>query len=256
MNPWWTARVPTLVLLRHGQSAWNATNQFTGWVDCGLTPQGIDEAVAGGVLLAKAGILPDVLHTSLQDRAIHSAELALRAIDRSWIPVHRSWRLNERHYGDLTGLDKAATREKFGDEQLHAWRRGYDTPPPPIADDNPHNPNDDPRYADLDEVPRTECLADVVERLGPWWEESAAPDLNAGRTVLVTAHGNSLRALCKLLDGISDDDIADLNLPTGTPIVYELGDDLRPVDAKPVLERSLDPETARAAAEAVARQAG
>jgi len=177
-------------------------------------------------------------------------------MDRSWIPVHRSWRLNERHYGDLTGLDKAATREKFGDEQLHAWRRSYDTPPPPVADDNPHNPNDDPRYADLDEVPRTECLADVVERLDPWWTDSAVPDLNAGRTVLVAAHGNSLRALCKLLDGISDDDIADLNLPTGTPLVYELGDGLRPVEARPVLERSLDPEAARAAAEAVARQAG
>ena len=248
--------MPTLILFRHGQSEWNASNQFTGWVDCGLTDQGIAEAVAGGVLLAEAGILPDVVHTSVLDRAVHSAELALRVMDRSWIPVHRSWRLNERHYGDLTGLDKAATREKFGDEQLHAWRRSYDTPPPPVADDNPHNPNDDPRYADLDEVPRTECLADVVERLDPWWTDSAVPDLNAGRTVLVAAHGNSLRALCKLLDGISEDDIADLNLPTGTPLVYELGDDLHPVEAKPVLERSLDPEAARAAAEAVARQAG
>lgn len=246
----------TLILLRHGQSEWNAGNQFTGWVDCDLTDQGIAEAVAGGVRLADAGILPDVLHTSLQVRAIHTAELALRRMGRSWIPVHRTWRLNERHYGDLTGLDKAATRERFGDEQFHAWRRGYDTPPPPIADDNPHNPNGDPRYADLDEVPLTECLADVVERLGPWWNGSAVPDLDAGRTVLVVAHGNSLRALCKLLDDISDDDIADLNLPTGTPIVYELDADLRPLEQKPVLERSLDPEAARAAAEAVARQAG
>lgn len=248
--------MPTLIVLRHGQSVWNATNQFTGWVDSDLTDQGVDEAVAGGRMLADAGILPDALHTSLLVRAIHTAELALREMGRSWIPVNRSWRLNERHYGDLTGLDKAATRERFGDEQLHAWRRGYDTPPPPIADDNPHNPNADPRYAGLDAVPRTECLADVVERLGPWWEEAAVPDLTAGRTVLVAAHGNSLRALCKLLDGISDEDIADLNLPTGTPLVYELDDDLRPVDQKPVLERSLDPEAARAAAEAVARQAG
>ena len=248
--------MPTLILLRHGQSEWNASNRFTGWVDCGLTDQGIAEAEAGGTLLADAGILPDVLHTSVLDRAIHTAELALRRMGRSWIHVHRSWRLNERHYGDLTGLDKAATRERYGDEQLHAWRRGYDTPPPPITGDNPHNPNDDPRYADLDGVPLTECLADVVERLGPWWTESAVPDLNAVRTVLVAAHGNSLRALCKLLDDISDDDIAGLNLPTGTPLVYELGDDLHPVEAKPVLERSLDPEAARAAAEAVARQAG
>jgi len=247
--------MPTLILLRHGQSEWNATNQFTGWYDCDLTAQGEAEARDGGRLLSEAGILPDVVHTSLQTRAIRTAELALATLGRSWIPVRRHWRLNERHYGDLTGLDKAATREKHGDEQLQAWRRGYATPPPPIADDNPFNPNDDIRYADID-PPRAECLADVVARMRPYWDEAISPDLRAGHVVLVAAHGNSLRAMCKELDGISDDDIVELNIPTGTPLRYELDDDLRPVDDRPVLERSLDPEAARAAAEAVARQAG
>ena len=247
--------MPTLILLRHGQSEWNATNQFTGWYDCDLTTQGEAEARDGGRLLSEAGILPDVVHTSLQTRAIRTAELALATLGRSWIPVRRHWRLNERHYGDLTGLDKAATREKHGDEQLQAWRRGYATPPPPIADDNPFNPNDDVRYTDID-PPRAECLADVVARMRPYWDEAIAPDLRAGHVVLVAAHGNSLRAMCKELEGISDDDIVKLNIPTGTPLRYELDDDLRPVDDRPVLERSLDPEAARAAAEAVARQAG
>lgn len=247
--------MPTLILLRHGQSEWNATNQFTGWYDCDLTELGTAEARSGALLLAAAGISPDVVHTSLQVRAIHTANLALEALGRSWIPVRRDWRLNERHYGDLTGLDKAATREKYGSEQLQAWRRGYATPPPPITVDNPFNPNNDARYADID-PPLAECLADVVDRMLPYWEEAIAPDLHTGHVVLVAAHGNSLRAMCKFLDGISDDAIANLNIPTGTPLVYELDDDLCPVEAKPVLERSLDPAAAASAAADVAAQAG
>ena len=247
--------MPTLILLRHGQSEWNATNQFTGWHDCDLTDLGKTEARSGALLLTAADIAPDVVHTSLQVRAIHTANLALEALGRSWIPVRRDWRLNERHYGDLTGLDKAATREKYGAEQLQAWRRGYATPPPPITAENPFNPNDDIRYADIN-PPLAECLADVVDRILPYWDEAIAPDLRAGHVVLVAAHGNSLRAMCKFLDGISDDDIADLNIPTGTPLVYDLDDDLRPVEAKPVLERSLDPAAAAVAAAAVAEQAG
>ena len=247
--------MPTLILLRHGQSTWNATNQFTGWYDCDLTPQGEAEAQAGARLLADAGLLPDVVHTSLQVRAIRTAELALAELGRSWIPVRRDWRLNERHYGDLTGLNKTETRERHGAEQLQAWRRSYATAPPPISDDNPFNPNDDVRYTSI-EPPLAECLADVVARILPYWDDAIAPDLQAGRTVLVTAHGNSLRALCKELDDISDNDITELNIPTGTPIRYELGDNHKPVEAKAVLERSLDPEAARDAAETVARQAG
>ena len=247
--------MPTLILLRHGQSTWNATNQFTGWYDCDLTPQGETEAQGGARLLADAGLLPDVVHTSLQVRAIRTAELALAELGRSWIPVRRDWRLNERHYGDLTGLNKTETRERHGAEQLQAWRRSYDTAPPPISDDNPFNPNDDVRYASI-EPPLAECLADVVARILPYWDNAIAPDLQAGRTVLVTAHGNSLRALCKELDDISDNDITELNIPTGTPIRYELSENLKPVEAKAVLERSLDPEAARDAAETVARQAG
>jgi len=246
----------TLILLRHGQSEWNATNQFTGWYDSGLTEQGVNEALAGADLLEQANILPDVVYTSLQTRAIRTAELTLGALNRSWIPVKRSWRLNERHYGDLTGLNKAETGEKFGQEQLQAWRRGYHTPPPPIADHNPYNPNHDPRYAHLDYIPLTECLADVVERMLPYWESDLLPDLQTGRTVLVAAHGNSLRALCKYLDHISDQDIAELNIPTGTPLVYQLDPQGKPLEVKPVLQRSLDPAAAQVAAEAVARQAG
>ena len=247
--------MPTLILLRHGQSTWNATNQFTGWYDCDLTPQGETEAQGGARLLADAGLLPDVVHTSLQVRAIRTAELALAELGRSWIPVRRDWRLNERHYGDLTGLNKTETRERHGAEQLQAWRRSYATAPPPISDDNPFNPNDDVRYASI-EPPLAECLADVVARILPYWDNAIAPDLQAGRTVLVTAHGNSLRALCKELDDISDNDITELNIPTGTPIRYELSENLKPVEAKAVLERSLDPEAALDAAETVARQAG
>ena len=247
----------TLILLRHGQSEWNLSNQFTGWYDCDLTDQGVREALGAAELLSGAGLAPDVVHTSLQRRAVRTATLCLEAMGRSWIPVRRSWRLNERHYGDLTGLDKAATRERHGDEQLDRWRRSYDTPPPPIQPDNPWNPNDDERYADLppELIPSSECLADVVERMLPWWYDAIVPDLRAGRQVLVAAHGNSLRALCKHLNRIPDDAIASLNIPTGMPLVYTLGPDMAPDDDRPPLARALDPEAAAAAAAAVRDQA-
>ncbi len=248
----------TLVLLRHGQSVWNLENLFTGWYDADLTEQGETEARTGGELLLEKGVLPDVCHTSLQTRAIRTAELALRACDRLWIPVRRHWRLNERHYGDLTGRDKAQTAEKFGDDQVHIWRRSYDVPPPPIADDNEFNPNGDPRYAHVPPElrPESECLKDVVERMLPYWFDAIIPDLADGHTVLVAAHGNSLRALVKHLNDISDDEIPGLNIPTGQPLVYELGDDFRPLDDKPVEQRYLaDPDEVAAAARAVADQA-
>jgi 2,3-bisphosphoglycerate-dependent phosphoglycerate mutase len=247
-----------LVLLRHGESEWNQLNLFTGWWDAPLTPLGESQAVEAGRLMAEHGLAPDIVHTSLQTRAIHTTELALRRMGRSWIPVRRDWRLNERHYGDLTGKDKAETAAQFGADQVKVWRRSYDIPPPAITASNPHNPNGDERYAQVPEgqVPLTECLKDVVARLAPYWGEVLAPDLRAGRTVLVGAHGNSLRALVKQLDDISDDDIVELNIPTGEPLVYELGDDLRPVEQRPVDERYLrSPEEIRAAAAAVARQA-
>lgn len=249
----------TLILLRHGQSEWNKSNQFTGWWDADLTDTGEAEAAAAAPVLVEAGLLPDVVHTSLQTRAIRTAELTLHGMGRSWIPVKRHWRLNERHYGDLTGLDKAETRDKHGDEQLMAWRRGYDTPPPPVRDDNPFNPNNDPRYAHLppEILPRAECLADVVERMLPYWYDAILPDLQGGLTVLVAAHGNSLRALVKHLNDISDDDIPSLNIPTGMPLRYDIDADGQPVDDLPVDQRYVgDPEAAKAAAEAVARQAG
>ncbi|MCY3967538.1 MAG: 2,3-diphosphoglycerate-dependent phosphoglycerate mutase [bacterium] len=247
-----------LILLRHGQSQWNASNQFTGWYDCDLTPQGEAEAQRTAQWLTQANVLPDVVHTSLQTRAIRTAELALAQLGRSWIPAKRHWRLNERHYGNLTGLDKANTRQKYGDEQLLAWRRGYRTPPPPIADDNPWNPNFDARYANLtpDQIPQSECLADVVARLMPYWYDAIVPDLQAGHTVMVSAHGNSLRALAMHLDQIPEDEIAGLNIPTGMPLVYELSQQMMPLEAKATLERSLDPVAATKAAEAVAKQAG
>lgn len=242
----------TLVLLRHGESEWNAKNLFTGWVDVALTEKGRGEAVRGGELLHEAGVLPDVVHTSLQRRAINTAALALDAADRHWIPVKRSWRLNERHYGALQGQDKKQTLEEFGEEQFMLWRRSFDVPPPPLADDSDYSQADDPRYAGLgEELPRTECLKDVIARFLPYWEGEIVPDLREGRTVLVAAHGNSLRALVKHLDQIGDDDIAGLNIPTGMPLVYRLDDELRPTVAG---GEYLDPEAAAAAAAAVANQ--
>jgi 2,3-bisphosphoglycerate-dependent phosphoglycerate mutase len=250
--------MPTLILMRHGESEWNVANLFTGWVDTDLSERGRDEARAGGRALADQGVLPDVVHTSLLVRAIRTAQLALDELERLWIPVRRSWRLNERHYGGLTGLDKKATAERYGDEQVHVWRRSYDTPPPPMAADSPWSVAQDPRYAALapDVVPVTECLADVVTRMLPYWYDAIVTDLRAGATVLVAAHGNSLRAMVKHLDGISDEDIPGLNLPTGIPLLYELGDDLRPCRDLHPLDRVVgDPEAARAAASAVADQA-
>ncbi len=249
----------TLVLLRHGESEWNLKNLFTGWYDCDLSPKGEAEAAAGGRLLLEHGVLPDVLHTSVLLRAIRTAELALGELGRSWIPVRRHWRLNERHYGDLQGLNKAETAERHGAEQVKIWRRSYDVPPPPLAADDERSLRNDPRYADLppEIVPDTECLADVVERMLPYWYDAIVPDLVTYPVVLVAAHGNSLRALVKHLQGLTDDEVVELNIPTGEPLIYELGDDFRPLEAKPVEERYLrSPEEIRAAAEAVARQAG
>jgi 2,3-bisphosphoglycerate-dependent phosphoglycerate mutase len=242
----------TLLLLRHGQSDWNEKNLFTGWVDVPLSSTGEAEARRGGELLAGAGLLPDVVHTSLLRRAISTANLALDACDRHWIPVRRHWRLNERHYGALQGKDKKQTLAEFGEEQFMLWRRSYDVPPPPIEAGGEFSQDGDPRYADLGaEMPATECLADVVARFLPYYEESVVPDLRAGKVVLLAAHGNSLRALVKHLDEISDEAIAGLNIPTGIPLRYELDEELRPV--KPGGEY-LDPEAAAEAAAAVANQ--
>jgi len=240
----------TLVLLRHGESEWNAKNLFTGWVDVALSETGVEEARRGGALLAEAGILPDVVHTSLLRRAITTANLALDAADRHWIPVRRSWRLNERHYGALQGKDKAQTLAEFGEEQFMLWRRSYDVPPPAIEKGSEFSQDADPRYADAPEV-LTECLKDVLERALPYVESDVFGDLKADKTVLVAAHGNSLRAIIKHLDGISDEDIAGLNVPTGIPLVYELDEDFRPVTAG---GRYLDPEAAAEAIKAVANQ--
>ena len=242
----------TLVLLRHGESEWNARNLFTGWVDVDLTDQGRAEAVHGGEMLMREGLLPDVVHTSVLRRAISTANLALDTADRHWIPVRRDWRLNERHYGALQGKDKKQTLAQFGEEQFMLWRRSYDTPPPPIARGDEFSQEGDPRYAGLGgEIPATECLKDVVTRLVPYWDNDIRTDLDAGRMVLVVAHGNSLRALVKHLDSISDDDIVALNIPTGMPLVYELDDALTPLTRG---GRYLDPEAAAAAAAAVANQ--
>ncbi|MDN5791097.1 MAG: phosphoglyceromutase [Micrococcales bacterium] len=242
----------TLVLVRHGQSDWNAKNLFTGWVDVDLTEKGRAEAIRSGEQLVEAGILPDIVHTSVQRRAITTANLALDAADRHWIPVKRDWRLNERHYGALQGKSKKDTLEQFGEEQFMQWRRSYDTPPPPIDPDDQYAQTGDPRYAGLGEaMPATECLKDVVARITPYWEHDIKEDLADGLTVALVAHGNSLRALVKVLDDISDDDIVGLNIPTGMPLIYKLDDDFRPETPG---GRYLDPEAAAAAAAAVAAQ--
>ncbi len=231
----------TLVLLRHGQSAWNLENRFTGWWDVGLTVDGDAEARAAAAALEAAGIEPGVVHTSLLRRAIQTANTTLDAMGRGWLPVRRHWRLNERHYGALTGLNKTEMAERHGADQVHLWRRSYDVPPPPMPADHEFDVGGDPRYAGLaaGELPRTECLADVVTRLLPYWHDAIAPDLAAGHTVLVAAHGNSLRALVKHLDGIGDAEIAELNIPTGVPLVYELRGDLQVAQQCAVQDRYL-----------------
>jgi 2,3-bisphosphoglycerate-dependent phosphoglycerate mutase len=244
----------TLVLLRHGESEWNAKNLFTGWVDVDLNEKGEGEARRGGALLREHGLLPDIAHTSVLRRCIRTCELALNSADRLWIPVRRSWRLNERHYGALQGKNKKQTLEQFGEEQFMLWRRSYDVPPPPIADDDEFAQTEDPRYAGLapEQMPKTECLKDVLARVLPYWYDAILPDLRSGATVLVAAHGNSLRALVKHLDQISDDAIAALNIPTGMPLRY----DLDPTTLRPLIAGGtyLDPEAAAEAAAAVASQ--
>ena len=241
-----------LILLRHGESEWNAKNLFTGWVDVRLSEKGQAEAKRGGELLKERGLLPNIVHTSLLRRAINTSQIALDECDRAWIPVHRSWRLNERHYGALQGKDKAQTLAAYGEEQFMLWRRSFDVPPPPIEDNDEFSQAHDLRYADLGSaLPKSECLKDVVDRMLPYWFDAIIPDLTAHKTVLVTAHGNSLRALVKHLDGISDVDIAALNIPTGIPLLYELNDDFTPVK---IGGEYLDPAAAAEAITAVANQ--
>jgi 2,3-bisphosphoglycerate-dependent phosphoglycerate mutase len=244
--------MPELVLLRHGQSQWNVDNRFTGWVDVDLTEQGRGEAAAAGQAMRDAGHDFDVVHTSLLKRAIRTMWLALDAMDRMWLPVHRTWRLNERHYGALTGLDKAETAARHGEDQVKIWRRSYDVPPPAMADGDPNNPANDRRYAELSpsERPRTECLADTVHRFLPYWQDSVVPELLAGKRVLIVAHGNSLRALVKHLDGMSEAEILEFNIPTGVPLAYRLDERLRPIQ-KGYLG---DPAEIAARAKAVAEQ--
>lgn len=240
----------TLVLLRHGESEWNAKNLFCGWVDVQLSEKGFVEAVRGGELMKEKGVLPDVVHTSLLRRAITTANLALDAADRHWIPVKRSWRLNERHYGDLQGKNKKETLEQFGEEQFMLWRRSYDVPPPPIADDSQYSSAGDPRYAG-EPVPKAECLKDVLERALPYWTSDIVPDLKAGKVVLIAAHGNSIRSLVKFLDDIDDDSIVGVNIPTGIPLVYTLDENLKPMTKG---GEYLDPEAAAESIAAVANQ--
>ncbi len=241
----------TLVLLRHGESEWNAKNLFTGWVDVPLSEKGIEEAKRGGRLLTDAGVLPDVVHTSLLRRAITTANLALDAADRHWIPVKRSWRLNERHYGALQGKNKKETLEQYGEEQFMLWRRSYDVPPPEIELGSEYSQDADPRYAG-EPIPRTEALAQVLERALPYWDAEIVPDLKAGKTVLVAAHGNSIRSIVKYLDDVDEQTIAGINIPTGIPLLYELDEET----LKPVTKGGtyLDPEAAKAAIAAVANQ--
>ncbi len=241
-----------LVLLRHGESVWNREGLFTGWHDVDLSEKGVEEALAAGRYLIAAGIEPDVVHTSVQLRAIRTADLALYTAGRSWIPVSRNWRLNERHYGALQGLSKSETRQKYGDEQFMEWRRSYDVPPPPVDLDDPNHPRHDPRYAELppEVLPASECLADVLARMLPYWHDQIVPDLRGGRVVLVSAHGNSLRALKKHLDGLSEEEVVALNIPTGFPLIYDLADDLSVVTCQYLPDNA----TAAAAAATVAAQ--
>ena len=240
-----------LVLVRHGQSEWNASNQVTGWYDVPLTEKGRAEAARGGELLAAEDLLPDVLHTSLLKRAITTANLALESADRLWIPVVRDWRLNERHYGALQGLNKAETKEKYGDDQFMMWRRSYDTPPPPLADDSEFSQANDPRYANVENAPKTECLLDVEKRLIPYFEAEILPRLKNGETVMLAAHGNTLRAMLMYLDGITPEAIAEFNVPTGIPLIYEFDADAKVLNPGGTY---LDPEAAAAGAAAVAAQ--
>ena len=241
-----------LILLRHGESEWNAKNLFTGWVDVELSEKGLVEAARGGQLLKEANLLPDVLHTSLLKRAINTADIALTNCGRTGIPTKRSWRLNERHYGALQGKDKAATLKEYGEEQFQLWRRSFDVPPPAIADDDQYSQKNDPKYADLGQLlPKTECLKDVVARVVPYLTGEITADLKSGKTVLITAHGNSIRAIVKFLDAISDADIAGINIPTGIPLLYELNEKFEPMTKG---GRYLDPEAAKAAIAAVANQ--
>ena len=244
----------TLVLLRHGQSSWNLENVFTGWTDVPLSELGVTEAKAAGKIMKDEGLRFDVAHTSLLERAIDTLHLALIEMGQVWIPVVKSWRLNERHYGALQGLNKKETVEQHGKEQVHIWRRSYATPPPALDPMDQRHPGHDPRYAWMppDLLPATECLKDVVERMLPYWHDAIVPDLRAGKTVIVAAHGNSLRALVKHLDGISDEEIPDLNIPTGIPLLYELDENLEPINSRYLG----DAAAAAAAAEAVAKQAG
>ena len=241
-----------LILLRHGESEWNALNLFTGWVDVRLSEKGIGEAKRGGQLLKERGLLPDIVHTSLLRRAIHTSQLALDEADRNWIPVKRSWRLNERHYGALQGKDKKETLAQYGEEQFQLWRRSFDVPPPPIEDNDKYSQFGDARYADLgSSLPKTECLKDVIDRMVPYFQKEITDDLNTGKTVLVTAHGNSIRAMVKHIDGISDGEIAGVNIPTGIPLLYEFDENFKPVK---IGGEYLDPEAAKSAIEAVANQ--
>jgi 2,3-bisphosphoglycerate-dependent phosphoglycerate mutase len=241
-----------LILLRHGESQWNAKNLFTGWVDVELSTKGIEEAKRGGLLLKESNLLPDILHTSLLRRAINTASLALDNCDRHWIPVQRSWRLNERHYGALQGKDKAATLKEYGEEQFQLWRRSFDVPPPAIDDNNQYSQSNDPRYANLGkDLPKSECLKDVVIRMIPYFTNEITNDLRSGKVVLVTAHGNSIRAIVKHIDGISDADIAGVNIPTGIPLLYEFDKDFKPIKKG---GEYLDPVAAELAISAVANQ--
>ena len=239
-----------LVIVRHGESEWNKLNLFTGWTDVDLTETGHEEAAAGGRALKEAGYDFDVCYTSLLKRAIHTLNHVLDELDRNWLPVHKTWRRNERHYGALQGKNKSEIREEYGDEKFMTWRRSYDVPPPPLDDSDPYSQANDPRYADVENAPRTECLKDVLGRMLPYWESDIKPDLADGKTVLVAAHGNSLRSLVKHLENISDEDIAGLNIPTGIPLYYELDENFKPL--KP--GEYLDPEAAKDAIAAVANQ--